>query len=192
MSDTPMPPPDPRQDRILAAARDHFAHHGFDRTKLADIAKAAEVAVGTVYLRYAGKTELLVAVLQQTEQAFVERLTNPALQDIGWSNRFDVVFAEMFDQAQADPLLPSLMALTPFAMAGGWHPGAAVRNAIAAHLAQGQASGDVRRDLDTAIAAAMAHGMVEGAMALLFAQPYMDRSTVIAHLAAASRKWLLR
>jgi AcrR family transcriptional regulator len=191
MSNASVPLPDPRQDRILAAARSHFAEHGFDRTKLADVAKAADVAVGTVYLRYPGKTELLVAVLQQAEQQFVEVLDDPVLRAIGWPDRFDVIFAAMIDRARADPVLPRLMALAPYAMSGGWRPGHAVRASILEHLEEGQKSGALRGDLNAVIAAAMAHGMVEGAMGLLFATPDIDMGSIVSHLAGASRNWLM-
>ncbi len=190
MSDT-SPSTDPRHDRILAAGRLHFADHGFDKAKLADIAKAADVAVGTVYLRYPGKTELLVGVLRQAEQGFAGALDDPALCVIGWPDRFDAIFKAMMDRVLGDPTLPRLMALAPFAMAGGWRPGDIVRASIAVHLDDGLKSGAFREGIDVTVAAAMAHGMVDGAMGLLLAHPEMPPKTATAHLADAARRWLM-
>ena len=51
-----------RRDAILAAARKVFAQKGYDGTTVADIAKEAGVAAGTVYLYYASKTELFAGL----------------------------------------------------------------------------------------------------------------------------------
>jgi AcrR family transcriptional regulator len=51
-----------RRDAILAAARKVFAEAGYDGTTIADIAKEAGVASGTVYLYYASKTDLFAAL----------------------------------------------------------------------------------------------------------------------------------
>jgi AcrR family transcriptional regulator len=49
-------------DRLLAAAFDAFARHGFKRTTMADIADAADMSRPAVYLRVRNKEELLHAV----------------------------------------------------------------------------------------------------------------------------------
>jgi AcrR family transcriptional regulator len=47
---------------ILLAARELFANKGYEDTTIAEIAQAAGVAVGTVYLYFANKHDLLVDV----------------------------------------------------------------------------------------------------------------------------------
>ncbi len=51
-----------RRDAILGAARKVFAQRGYDGTTIADIAREAGVAAGTVYLYYASKTDLFAAL----------------------------------------------------------------------------------------------------------------------------------
>lgn len=51
-----------RRDAILAAAQDVFAKKGFDGATIADIAGAAGVASGTVYLYYESKIDLFAAL----------------------------------------------------------------------------------------------------------------------------------
>jgi AcrR family transcriptional regulator len=51
-----------RRDAILAAARKVFAQRGYDGTTVADIAREAGVAAGTVYLYYSSKTDLFAAL----------------------------------------------------------------------------------------------------------------------------------
>lgn len=58
------PDADPRQARrregILKAATDLFIAHGYRKTTIEDVAAAAGVAKGTVYLYYRNKAELMV------------------------------------------------------------------------------------------------------------------------------------
>jgi AcrR family transcriptional regulator len=56
---------DEKRDAILHAARRVFAEKGYAGTTIADIAKEARVAAGTVYLYYASKTDLFAALNQQ-------------------------------------------------------------------------------------------------------------------------------
>lgn len=58
-----------RRDAILAAARKVFARKGYEGATIADIAKEAGVAAGTVYLYYASKTDLFAALNAQFFQA---------------------------------------------------------------------------------------------------------------------------
>ena len=47
-----------KRERILRAAVDVFAEHGYFNAKVAQIAKAAGVADGTIYLYFDGKEDL--------------------------------------------------------------------------------------------------------------------------------------
>ena len=54
--------PEGRRARILAAATREFARRGYRAARLADVAKAADVAEGTVFHLFGSKRELLRAV----------------------------------------------------------------------------------------------------------------------------------
>jgi len=59
----------PRADKreaILRAATDVFAARGFFTAQVADVARAAGVAAGTVYLYFRGKDDLLVSIFEKT------------------------------------------------------------------------------------------------------------------------------
>lgn len=49
---------DPTLERIGSAALTLFAQHGYQRTSMADVARAAKVARATLYVRFADKTAL--------------------------------------------------------------------------------------------------------------------------------------
>jgi AcrR family transcriptional regulator len=59
----PASPRGKKRLRILEAAAASFVAHGYRKTSVDDIARAAGVAKGTVYLYFATKTELLVAAI---------------------------------------------------------------------------------------------------------------------------------
>jgi AcrR family transcriptional regulator len=55
---------DERPNEILAAALDEFAEKGFTAARLADVARRAGIAKGTIYLYYSSKHELFRAVIR--------------------------------------------------------------------------------------------------------------------------------
>src|SRR5690348_8735075 len=56
----------PKHELILRAAIDVFAGRGFFNAQVADVARAAGVAAGTVYLYFRGKDDLLVSIFERT------------------------------------------------------------------------------------------------------------------------------
>jgi TetR/AcrR family fatty acid metabolism transcriptional regulator len=55
-----------KRDAILKAATRVFAQRGFFNAQVADVAKAAGVAAGTVYLYFRSKDDLLVSLFERT------------------------------------------------------------------------------------------------------------------------------
>ena len=60
------PPPGPKRDAILRAATDVFAESGYFNAQVADVARAAGVAAGTVYLYFRSKDDLLVSIFERS------------------------------------------------------------------------------------------------------------------------------
>jgi TetR/AcrR family fatty acid metabolism transcriptional regulator len=56
----------PKREAILRAATDVFAGRGFFNAQVADVARAAGVAAGTVYLYFRSKDDLLVSIFERT------------------------------------------------------------------------------------------------------------------------------
>src|SRR6478752_7103533 len=63
-----------KRERILAAAERIFARHGFFAAKVADVAKEAGVADGTIYLYFKSKDELLISWFERRMQQVNETL----------------------------------------------------------------------------------------------------------------------
>src|ERR1041384_82894 len=55
-----------KREAILRAAIDVFAERGFFNAQVADVARAAGVAAGTVYLYFRGKDDLLVSIFERS------------------------------------------------------------------------------------------------------------------------------
>jgi TetR/AcrR family fatty acid metabolism transcriptional regulator len=59
-------PPGPKRDAILRAAIDTFAERGYFNAQVADVARAAGVAAGTVYLYFKSKDDLLISIFERS------------------------------------------------------------------------------------------------------------------------------
>jgi TetR/AcrR family transcriptional regulator, fatty acid metabolism regulator protein len=72
-----------KRDAILRAAIDTFAARGYFTAQVADVARAAGIAAGTVYLYFRGKDDLLVSIFERTmKDAIAEgRASVAAIED---------------------------------------------------------------------------------------------------------------
>ena len=61
-----------KYDKILRAAIKVFARKGYFSSKVADIAKQAKIADGTVYLYFKSKEEILHSIFEQMMSEFIE------------------------------------------------------------------------------------------------------------------------
>jgi len=78
------PLPGPKRDAILRAAIDVFAERGYFNAQVADVARVAGVAAGTVYLYFRSKDDLLISIFERgmrealaEGRAAVETLADP-------------------------------------------------------------------------------------------------------------------
>src|SRR6266568_1756606 len=62
----PEPTLGPKRDALLRAAIDVFAERGYFNAQVADVARVAGVAAGTVYLYFRSKDDLLVSIFEKT------------------------------------------------------------------------------------------------------------------------------
>lgn len=63
-----------KRNRILRAAIEVFASKGYFHARMTDVAKAASVADGTLYLYFEGKEHLLMSIFDDVLTRFIERL----------------------------------------------------------------------------------------------------------------------
>jgi TetR/AcrR family fatty acid metabolism transcriptional regulator len=62
-----------KRRRILRAAIDEFARKGYFSTRMADVAKSATVADGTLYLYFEGKEHLLISIFDDVLSRAIAR-----------------------------------------------------------------------------------------------------------------------
>jgi TetR/AcrR family fatty acid metabolism transcriptional regulator len=160
------PSPGPKRDAILRAAIDVFAERGYFNAQVADVARAAGVAAGTVYLYFRSKDDLLISIFERgmrdalaEGRAAVEALADPRerlrrfarlhLARLGRDRNLAVVFqvelrqSTKFMQRFSATLLREYLGL--------------LRNAIA----EGQREGLLRDDIKPTVAAKMLFGALD-------------------------------
>src|SRR6187431_329279 len=74
-----------KRDLILRAATKVFAQNGYFQSQVADVARVAGVAAGTVYLYFKSKDDLLVSIFERSmnkvlgeARAAVDGIADPA------------------------------------------------------------------------------------------------------------------
>lgn len=162
----PRPAVPDKRDAILRAATTVFAQKGFFNSKVADIAKAAGIADGTVYLYFKGKDEILHSIFDQAMAAFIaegrreleraassveklEKIARLHLEKLGADRDLAVVF-------QIE-LRGSTKFMQEFSAAGF----AEYLDIIRHTIEEGQKSGVFRRDLKSIVCAKIFYGALD-------------------------------
>jgi TetR/AcrR family transcriptional regulator, fatty acid metabolism regulator protein len=156
----------PKRDAILRAAIDEFAERGYFNAQVADVARAAGVAAGTVYLYFRSKDDLLVSIFDRSMREALaagraavadlddprerlRRLARGHLARLGADRKLAVVFqielrqSTKFMERFSSSLLRDYLGL--------------IREAIA----DGQRDGLFRADLKPTVAAKMLFGALD-------------------------------
>lgn len=163
-----------RGDILDAAQRVFFAHQGIEQSTMDDIARAAELSKGTLYLYFRDKEDLLAAInvrgLHILRELIAQAVASPgtALERVGLLGeayyRFAVDHCDFFKVMNEmrlfihdfDGELDSVQECV--ALAG------AVLGMVAQLIAQGQQEGSIRSDLQPAAVAAVLYGQMSGVL----------------------------
>jgi AcrR family transcriptional regulator len=132
-------------ERLLGVAREVFAEHGPDAS-LEEIARRAEVGIGTLYRHYPTRQALLEAVFRDSVESSCAR----AEELMQTATPFDALASWLREQLEVAGACQSLGASVMITMldehADAPPPCEAMRVSGAALLARAQSSGDVRAD----------------------------------------------
>jgi AcrR family transcriptional regulator len=158
------------RQRLLEIAVRRFADDGFRRTSVSDIARAAGLTPAAVYAYFAGKEGLFQAAVDADAGALIDAARSAALGASSARERLVLFVAALRERVDDHPLarrvlsglepevaarlvtIPSLVALTA---------------ELADELAEAQAAGDIRPDVDPA---ELAVGLETIVLALLMAE----------------------
>ena len=102
-------PKEKKRRRILKAATDLFIRHGYRRTSVADIARQAGVAKGTVYLYFKTKTELLYGAVLEEEASLIGRMREAFDPSIPPRERMRLYVRMMLDYGPSMPMSVRVM-----------------------------------------------------------------------------------
>jgi AcrR family transcriptional regulator len=63
------------REKIIKAAIDAFSKYGFDRTRMDDVAKTADLSKGTIYLHFKSKEDLFYAICENNLAEAKQRIS---------------------------------------------------------------------------------------------------------------------
>jgi AcrR family transcriptional regulator len=104
-----------RRTQILEAATRVFAEKGYHRATTKDVARAAGMAEGTIYLYFENKSELLIALMEHLDQATTQ--TPDLNAGLEMSPRALLTKRLKKDLAQLGPNFDLLLAILPEVLA---------------------------------------------------------------------------
>jgi AcrR family transcriptional regulator len=180
-----------KKQAIVEAARELFTTEGYETTTIAHVAKKAGVAVGTVYLYFKNKSELLLGVKGDWEIEFLATMANPELQTIPHHMRARPLIQSCFELCGRQTEMIQMMGVQPQEV-GDWGPKVPglIQQALEVFFTEGIADGSFR-NVDAHAAAIIAFGMVQGSLHQCFlAEGGAEPARYVEALVDAMEKWL--
>jgi TetR/AcrR family transcriptional regulator, transcriptional repressor for nem operon len=173
-------PADVRREQILDAAARVLVERGLAATTMAEVAEAASVAKGTVYLYYESKAELLAGLRARYFNDFAARLGEPAAAGRpgpGIAARIERLVAASYDFALANHELHHVL----FHEAGFAEQDtfARIRTLLAELIEAGQADGELEVADPPLATELLLHGL-HGVLAAATHRPGFERRRVVA------------
>ncbi len=101
--------PTPVRQRLLDAARDLFAQHGYDGTSVRAITGRARANLGAITYHFGSKESLYHAVIESVALPLADRIAAIAATSGPPLERLAAVSAALFDHMAQHPEMPSLM-----------------------------------------------------------------------------------
>jgi TetR/AcrR family fatty acid metabolism transcriptional regulator len=156
-----------KRDRILRAAVKVFARKGFHATRVSEVAKAAGVADGTIYLYFDSKEQILVSVFEDRVTkllAFMDaELPKLATAPDKLRAVIDMQLGLLEGERDLAEVITVILRQSTRLMKEFAAPKfMAYLDAIAAIVQEGQATGAFRTDISTHIAARAVFGALDG------------------------------
>ncbi len=108
-----MPDADPVTTAILDAAVVEFERHGFRRVALDDVARRAGVSRMTIYRRFAGRDELVTAVIDRENAVLFTDIANELKSAGPQSNYYVEAFASAITQLRRHRVLNRMITDEP-------------------------------------------------------------------------------
>jgi AcrR family transcriptional regulator len=151
------------RDGLLAVAVQLFNEQGYDATSVADLARRLGLTKSALYHHFASKEELLAVALEAALGGLEAVLDQPGAREGAASDRLRFVLTGATDVLVAQ--LPAVTLLLRVRGNSAVEQAALERRRVFDHrvtalVAEAQAEGDVRDDVDAAVAARLLFGMI--------------------------------
>lgn len=151
---------------ILDAAVIRFSRRGYHRTRVADIAGEAGVALGTVYIYFKSKEDILISLFQSMMSQFVNELRTELKELSGAKEKLAAiidyhlkVLGSRPEQAMVTQI--ELRQIDPAINRGISGPLLSYFTLIEEVIAEGKVEGLYRKDLDTRMARKIVFGAID-------------------------------
>lgn len=156
-----------KRDRILDAAVRVFAKEGFHATKVSDIARAAGVADGTIYLYFTSKEALLVSLFEDRVERLLGYMNRELAKLATPPARYRRIVELQLGILQEERALAEVVTIILRESTKLIKDFAAPKfmeylDAIAKVVAEGQARGDFRADVSPHLVARATFGALDG------------------------------
>jgi TetR/AcrR family fatty acid metabolism transcriptional regulator len=157
-----------KRDRILKAAVKVFARAGFHATRVSEVAKAAGVADGTIYLYFKSKEELLTSLFEDRVEKLLAHMSEqlPKQKNAPPERLRAIIDMQLGllegERELAEVITVILRQSTKIMKELAAPHFLAYLDLIAKVIAEGQAAGDFRRDVSPTLAARAIFGALDG------------------------------
>jgi TetR/AcrR family fatty acid metabolism transcriptional regulator len=164
----PRPPPrGNKRDRILRAAVKVFAKNGFYATRVSEVAKAAGVADGTIYLYFKSKDDLLISLFEDRVERLLSYMREelPKVQTAPAKLRrvIEVQLGLLEGERDLAEVITVILRQSTKLMKEYAAPKfAAYLDSLASVVVEGQAAGDFRADVSPHLVARATWGALDG------------------------------
>jgi len=143
-----------------------FAHKGFHKARVSDIAGEAEIAYGLVYHYFKNKEQILDTLFEERWSGFIEAVEGVARSPATTEEKLVAIAAMILGAYRVSPEWVKVFVLeiqrsSRFANPGQLRAVGKLFNAVARVLRDGQAKGEVRGDLDPDVACYIVVGGLE-------------------------------
>lgn len=152
--------------RIMEAATRVFARKGFYNSTISDIAKAAEVAEGTIYLYFKNKDDLLISIFEHSMDLFIQEAGRELEGLSDPKEKLKRFLALHLDLVQKNPDLAQVLQIelrqsSKFMKEYEGGKFSEYLNVVRSILEEGQLKGIFRNDLEPRILRRAIFGMVD-------------------------------
>jgi TetR/AcrR family transcriptional regulator, fatty acid metabolism regulator protein len=156
-----------KRERILDAAVRVFASRGFHATRVSDVASAAGVADGTIYLYFKSKDALLVSLFESHVERLLDFLEKQLPRSASPSEKLKRIVEVQLGLLEGERDLAEVVTVilrqsTKLLKQYAAPKFNAYLEAIASVIAEGQATGEMRKDISPHLAARAIFGALDG------------------------------